>query len=73
MSTNFWKFASILEKEFKVPYNRDKETVLCPECGIIISKNEVDFKDYTSRTEDNYVVYSCPYCKKVLTCRAIEA
>ena len=73
MSSNFWRFASTLEKEFHVPYDRDKEVVLCPECKAKIAKSEVDFKDYTSRTEEDYVVYSCPYCKRVLTCRAVEA
>ena len=72
MSSNFWRFASTLEKEFHVPYDRDREVVLCPECKMI-AKSEVDFEDYTSYTEDNYVVYSCPYCQKTLTCRAVEA
>jgi hypothetical protein len=66
MSSNFWRFASTLEKEFHVPYDRDKEIVLCPECKAIIAKSEVDFKDYTSRTDEDYVLYSCPYCKRVL-------
>ena len=30
MSSNFWRFASTLEKEFHVPYDRDREVVLCP-------------------------------------------
>jgi RNase P subunit RPR2 len=73
MSSNFWRFASTLEKEFKVPYDRTLERVLCPECRRIIVGEKFDFKDYTSYTEDGYVVYSCPYCKRVLTCRAVEA
>ena len=73
MGSNFWRFASTLEKEFHVPYDRDKEVVLCPECKVPIVGHEVDFKDYTSRADEDYVVYSCPYCKKVLTCRAVEA
>lgn len=73
MSSNFWRFASTLEKEFHVPYDRDREVVLCPECKAMIAKSEVDFEDYTSYTEDNYVVYSCPYCGRTLMCRAVEA
>lgn len=73
MGSNFWRFASTLEKEFKVPYDRDKEVVLCPECKAMIAKSKVDFEDYTSYTEDNYVVYSCPYCGCTLVCRAVEA
>jgi RNase P subunit RPR2 len=73
MSSNFWRFASTLEKEFHVPYDRDKETILCPECQRLIRGVEQNFKDYTSRTEDDYIVYSCPYCGRVLTCRAVEA
>ena len=73
MSSNFWRFASTLEKEFHVPYDRDREIVLCPECRSMIVKSEVNFEDYTSYTEDNYVVYSCPHCKRVLVCRAVEA
>jgi predicted RNA-binding Zn-ribbon protein involved in translation (DUF1610 family) len=73
MSSNFWRFASTLEKEFQVPYDRDREIVLCPECRWMIVKSEVNFEDYTSYTEDNYVVYSCPHCGKTLTCRAVEA
>ena len=76
MSSNFWRFASTLEKEFHVPYDRDREVVLCPECKAMISKSEVDFEDYTSCVsypEGNYVIYSCPYCNRTLTCRAVEA
>ena len=73
MSSNFWRFASTLEKEFHVPYDRDREVVLCPECSSFVAKNEVDFKDYTSCTEDGYIVYSCPYCQRVLTCIPIES
>ena len=73
MSSNFWRFASTLEKEFGVPYDRDREVVLCPECRRTIVGEKFDFKDYTSYTEDGYVVYSCPYCKCALTCRAVEA
>ena len=28
MSSNFWRFASTLEKEFHVPYDRDREVDL---------------------------------------------
>lgn len=73
MGSNFWRFASTLEKEFHVPYDRDREVVLCPECRRTIVGEKFDFKDYTSYTEDGYVVYSCPYCKRVLVCRAVEA
>ena len=73
MSSNFWRFASTLEKEFHVPYDRDREIVLCPECSVPIVKAEVNFEDYTSCTEDNYVIYSRPYCGRTLTCRAVEA
>jgi predicted RNA-binding Zn-ribbon protein involved in translation (DUF1610 family) len=62
-----------LEKEFGVPYDRDREIVLCPECRFMIVKSEVNFEDYTSYTEDGYVVYNCPHCGKTLTCRAVEA
>ena len=73
MGSNFWRFASTLEKEFHVPYDRDKEVVLCPECKRLLVGSELQFEDYTSYTEDGYVVYGCPYCKCVLTCRAVEA
>lgn len=73
MSSNFWRFASTLEKEFHVPDDRDREIVLCPECRSMIVKSEVNFEDYTSCTEDDYVVYNCPHCRKTLTCRAVEA
>ena len=73
MSSNFWRFASTLEKEFHVPYDRDREIVLCPECSVPIVKAEVNFEDYTSCTEDDYVVYNCPHCGKTLVCRAVEA
>ena len=73
MSSNFWRFASTLEKEFHVPYDRDREVVLCPECGVMLVGSELDFKDYISYTEDGYVVYSCPYCAQTLMCRAVEA
>lgn len=72
MSSNFWRFASTLEKEFHVHYDRDNEEVECPECGGYIRGAKWKFEDYTSCTEDGYVVYSCPQCKRVLTCRAIE-
>lgn len=73
MGSNFWRFASTLEKEFKVPYDRDREVVLCPECHKSIRGENFELKDYTSYTEDDYVIYNCPYCKRVLVCRAVEA
>lgn len=72
MGSNFWRFASTLEKEFHVPYDRDREVVLCPECKSMLVSSELDFKDYTSYTEDGYVVYTCPLCGCVLTVRAVE-
>ncbi len=72
MKSHFWRFAATLEEEFGVPYDRDKEAVLCPECKSMIVGSEWDFEDYVSGAEDGYVVYSCPMCKRVLTCRAVE-
>ena len=68
--SHFWRFASTLEKGFKVPYDRDREVVLCPECKGMIVNSEWDIKDYTSTTADGYLVYRCPLCGEVLT--AIE-
>jgi len=72
MSSNFWKFASTLEKEFSVPYDRDSEVVACPECHEFIEGNKWKFEDFTSYDPDGYVVYTCPLCGCVLTCRPIE-
>ena len=43
MGSNFWRFASTLEKEFHVLYDRDREEIDCPECGEIIAGSEWDF------------------------------
>ena len=72
MKTHFWRFASTLEEEFGTTYDRDNETVICPECKAMILKEEWNFEDYTSSAEDGYVVYNCPICKEALTCRAVE-
>ena len=68
--SHFWRFASTLEKGFHVPYDRDKEIVVCPECNGLIVNSHWDIKDYTSTTTDGYLVYRCPLCGEVLT--AIE-
>ena len=73
MRTHFWRFAAILEEQFGVFYDRERETVVCPECGGIIASDEWVFEDYTTRAEEDYVVYKCPICGKCLTCRPIEA
>lgn len=73
MKTHFWRFAAILEEEFGVFYDRDKEAVICPECKEAIRSDDWIFEDYTSCTEEGYVVYKCPICGKILTCRPIEA
>ena len=72
MSSNFWKFASILEKEFHVAYDRDREEIDCPECGEIIAGNDWEFEDYTSYDSEGYIVYTCPICGCVLVCRPVE-
>ena len=73
MGSNFWRFASTLEKEFHVLYDRDREEIDCPECGEIIAGSEWDFHDYTSYDDEGYVVYTCPICGQVLTCKPVEA
>ena len=70
--SHFWKFAATIERDFHVPYDRDKEVVLCPECGSRIVNGEYDVRDYAYATEDMYIVYKCPICGKCLTCRPIE-
>lgn len=72
MSLNFWKFASTLEKEFHVPYDRDSEVVACPECDGFIDGHDWEFEDYTSYDSEGYVVYTCPLCGCVLVCRPVE-
>lgn len=72
MGSHFWRFASTLEKGFHVSYDRDNEVVLCPECKSKIINSEWDLKDYTSVTEDGYLVYTCPICGRELACREIE-
>ena len=62
MSSNFWKFASTLEKEFHVPYDRDSEVVACPECDEFIEGDKWKFEDYTSYDSEGYIVYTCPIC-----------
>ena len=71
MGKNFWKFASILEKDFGVSYDRDKEVVFCPECKSTIS-NEWDICDYAYSTPDGYIVYRCPICGEPLTVRELD-
>ena len=70
--SHFWRFAATLEKDFRVPYDRDREVILCPECKSMIVNSECDIKDYSYMTEDGYIVYNCPICGKALTCRPIE-
>ena len=72
MKTHFWRFASTLEEEFGTTYDRDNEVVICPECQGKITNEEWEFEDYTSGTEDGYVIYYCPLCKCSLTCKPIE-
>ena len=72
MSLNFWRFASTLEKDFGVPYDRDSEVVACPECHEFIENEKFEFTDYASCDENGYIVYTCPICGCVLTCRPIE-
>lgn len=73
MSSNFWKFAATLERDFNVPYDRDREVVRCPECGKDIRGEQWEFHDFTSYDNDEeYVIYTCPICKQVLTCRPVE-
>ena len=67
MSSNFWKFASTLEKEFHVPYDRDSEVVACPECGGIIAAAEVEFDSYIEGIDEGNMVFKCPLCQKILT------
>ena len=72
MSSNFWKFAATLERDFNVPYDRDREIVLCPECHGDIYGEKWEFHDFTSYDDEGYVVYTCPICGQVLTCRPVE-
>ena len=72
MSHNFWRFASALEMGFHVPYDRDKEVVLCPECEAMIVNSEWDITDYCSTTSDGYLIYKCPICHEVLTVTEID-
>ena len=67
MGRNFWKFASILEKDFGVVYDREEEFVTCPECEEPLYGCDWDLKDYASTTSDGYLVYRCPVCGEVLT------
>ena len=52
MSSNFWKFAATLERDFNVPYDRDREVVRCPECGRDICGEQWEFHDFTSYDND---------------------
>ena len=72
MGRNFWKFASVLEKDFGVFYDRDEESVDCPECGEPLYSCDWDISDYASTTADGYIIYRCPVCGEVLTVRPIE-
>ena len=72
MSHNFWRFASTLEKGFHVPYDRDIEAVICPECKAKIVSTDWDIRDYCSSTSDGYLIYSCPICHEVLTVIEID-
>ena len=72
MSHNFWRFASALEMGFHVPYDRDKEIVICPECKAMIVNSEWDITDYCSTTSDGYLIYKCPICHEVLTVTEID-
>jgi len=75
MSCNFWKFASVLEKDFGdlgVSYDRYYESVNCPECEEILYSCDWEISDYAFTTSDGYIVYRCPVCGKVLTVRPIE-
>lgn len=67
MGSNFWRFASTLEKEFKVPYDRDREVVLCPECRSLISKAEIEPYSYIDTIDEGNLVFKCPYCQNILT------
>ena len=67
MGCTFWRFASTLEKGFHVPYDREREVVLCPECESMIVASEWDTPDYAYTTSDGYLVYKCPICRKLLT------
>lgn len=72
MGRNFWKFASVLEKDFNVPYDRNREVVLCPECDSMIVSSEWDICDYAYSTSDGYIVYRCPICGEPLTVRELD-
>lgn len=66
MGCNFWKFASTIEKGFHIPYDRDKDVILCPECESMIVGSEWDITDYAYTTSDGYLVYRCPICGAIL-------
>ena len=67
MGCNFWRFASTLEHDFGVFYDRDEESVNCPECDEPLYSCDWSTKDYASTTADGYLVYKCPICGEVLT------
>lgn len=66
MASNFWRFASTLEKEFGCFYDRDEEFVICPECDEPLYSCDWDIPDYASTTSDGYLVYKCPICGNIL-------
>ncbi len=66
MASNFWRFASILEKEFGVYYDREEAFVICPECDESLYNCDWDIPDYASTTFDGYLVYRCPICGNIL-------
>ena len=67
MSLNFWRFASTLEKDFGVSYDRDSEVVACPECHEFIENEKFELINYTDGIDEGNLVFKCPICQKILT------